>query len=392
MDLVFQELLIMMVVVWASAVVLRRFGFPTIMGELIVGVIIGPAVLGWVHPSEIIEILALMGIFFLMLHTGVETRPSEFFTALKKSMGVAVVGAIVPFAVSFSIALMFGMKPQAAVFIGLVFTATAVVITLNILRDLGLDKTPMARMIIASCVIDDLLTLVAFSMILGLIQGGGFDIMNLVITTGKVALFFGVSLLIGYYVYPLLKHPFRNRDGKGFTFVLVLGLAAGLFAEAIGLHIILGAYLAGLFLDERVASPELLQKVEDRLNGIAYSFLGPIFFISLGFHITFDVFAGPEIWMIAALTVAVAIGQILSAGGMARLAKLPWVESLGVGIGMCGRAELAFILASLGLGMGIFDARVFSVIIFSAFLLNLITPLGLKFVAGKMTKRSQKIS
>ena len=163
-----------------------------------------------------------------------------------------------------------------------------------------------------------------------------------------------------------------------------MGLAAGLFAEAIGLHIILGAYLAGLFLDERVASKELLQKVEDRLNGIAYSFLGPIFFISLGFHITFDIFTGPEIWFIAALTIGVAIGQILSASGMARLAKLPWLESLGVGIGMCGRAEMAFILASLALSMGVIDNKVFSVVIFSTFLLNLITPIGLKLVASKL--------
>ena len=100
MDFVFQDLLLLLVIVWGSAVALGRLGIPTIMGELMVGVIVGPAVLGWVHPNEIIEFLAQMGIFFLMLHTGLETRPSEFFTALKKSLGIAIVGAIVPFAVS----------------------------------------------------------------------------------------------------------------------------------------------------------------------------------------------------------------------------------------------------------------------------------------------------
>lgn len=384
MEPVFQDLLILMIVIWGSAVALKRLGLPTIMGELLVGVLVGPAVLGWVEPNQIIHVLAQMGIFFLMLHTGVETRPRQFFDAVKMSIGVALVGALVPFAVATAIGLYFGLDAKSAVFLGLVFTATAVVITLKILNDLGLNKSRLAQVVVASCLVDDLLTLIIFSMVLGVIQGGPLDFANLMITAAKVALFFGVSLIVGIYVYPKLKHPFHDRHGEGFTFVLVLALAAGLFAEAIGLHIILGAYIAGLFFEEKVASPDLMQKVEDRLKGIAYSFLGPIFFISLGFHITFDVFNGPEIWMILALTVFVGIGQIISAGGMARLAGLSRLESLGVGIGMCGRAEMAFILASLGLGMGLFDAKVFSVVIFSTFLLNLATPAGLKLVANKL--------
>ncbi|MHA1544319.1 MAG: cation:proton antiporter [Alphaproteobacteria bacterium] len=384
MDLVFQDLLILMIVVWGSAVVLKRFGIPTIMGELMVGVLVGPAILGWVHPNEIIEVLAQMGIFFLMLHTGVETRPRQFFNAVKMSIGVALVGAIVPFSIATGIGLFYGLSLSAAVFLGLVFTATAVVITLKILNDLGLNKSRLSQVVIASCIIDDLLTLIIFSMILGIIQGGPLDLEVVLITAAKVVLFFGVSLVVGLYVYPKLKHPFRNRHGEGFTFILVLALAAGLFAQAIGLHIILGAYIAGLFFEEKVASKELMQKVEDRLKGIAYSFLGPIFFVSLGFSITFDVVFGPDVWMILALTFAVGIGQIISAGSMARLAGLSKLESLGVGIGMCGRAEMAFILAALGLNLGVFDERVFSIIIFATFLLNLFTPVGLKMVATRL--------
>jgi Kef-type K+ transport system membrane component KefB len=171
---------------------------------------------------------------------------------------------------------------------------------------------------------------------------------------------------------------FRHREGKGFTFVLVLALGAGLFAEWIGLHMIIGAYLAGLFFDLEVADPNLIQIVRDRLYGIAYSFLGPIFFISLGFHITFDVFAEYGPWFVLALTGFLIIGQVMSAGGMARRLRLSWTESLTVGVGMCGRAEMAFILASLGLGQGVIGDKVFSVPIFTAFLLNLFTPIALK--------------
>ena len=103
------DLLILLGGIWLVAVTLRPLGLPTVMGELIVGVLVGPAVLGLIEPSEAITLLAEIGIFFLMFHAGVETQPTEFFHALKRSLGVAVVGAVVPFAVSFGVATAFGL-------------------------------------------------------------------------------------------------------------------------------------------------------------------------------------------------------------------------------------------------------------------------------------------
>ena len=116
---VFKELLVLMVVVWTVAIILRRLGWPTVMGELVMGVVLGPAILGWVEPNEIIHVLAEMGIFFLMLHTSVETHSREFFTALRSSLGVAVVGAIAPFSVAFLVSfLYFDLSVQASVSVG----------------------------------------------------------------------------------------------------------------------------------------------------------------------------------------------------------------------------------------------------------------------------------
>jgi Kef-type K+ transport system membrane component KefB len=381
---VFEQLLILMVVVWTVAVFLRRFGLPTIMGELVMGVIVGPAVLGLVEPSEIIEVLAQMGIFFLMLHTGVETEPREFFAAMRNSLGVALVGAIAPFSVSMAVALAFGLSPLTALFVGLTMTATAVVVTLKVLRELRLNHTRMARVIMASCVIDDLLTLVLFSLVLGVVESGAVSPQAIAWIAFKALAFFLVVLGAGHYLYPLFRRPFRDRRGKGFTFLLILGLGFGLLAEAIGLHIIIGAYLAGLFFREEVASRELIQKVEDRLKGIAYSFLGPIFFISLGFHISFDALTGSGLSFILALTLGCFILQVLGAGGMALRLGFSRVESLTVGIGMCGRAEMAFVLASIGLSMGAIDNMVFSAIIFTSFLLSLMTPIGLRMISPRL--------
>jgi len=183
----------------------------------------------------------------------------------------------VPFSASFGLALLFGMDLVGATFVGLTMTATAVVITLKSLKDLGLDNTQMARVIVASCVIDDLLTLVFFGLVIGVLSGGEFEPIILLITVGKVLGFVAVAVVIGKYIYPRLTLPFRSEGGKGFTFVLVMALALGLFAEWIGLHIILGAYLAGLFFEEKVAHPNLVRIVKDRAYASPILFSGRYF-------------------------------------------------------------------------------------------------------------------
>ena len=134
-------------------------------------------------------------------------------------------------------------------------------------------------------------------------------------------------------------------------------------------------------------SQQLIRKVEDRVYAIAYSFLGPIFFISLGFHITLDVLTGPGLGFLLTLTSTVLVGQILSAGGMARRVGFGRVEALTVGVGMSGRAGLEFVLAALGLTLGVIDVETFSVLIFTGFLLSLITPAALKGCAVLLSRR-----
>lgn len=380
MESIFHSLLMLMMVVWGVAVVMRKIGLPTIMGELIMGVVIGPAVLGWVTPNEVIETLAHIGIFFLMLHAGVETEPREFYTAVKDSFGIALVGAIVPFFVSMAVAMAFGLDLVASIFVGLTMTATAVVVTMKILRDLGLHNTKISRIIAATCVVDDLLTMIFFSFVLGFLKGEAVNVSQIMVVAGKVILFFSVTLSIGLLLYPRLTFPFRSKQGKGFTFLLMLGFAAGELAEHLGLHFSIGAYFAGLFFEEKVVNHRLFCLVNDRLYGLSYSFLGPIFFISLGFNITFAL-PGVLVWFLVALTLAVMIAQIVSAGLMARRKYFSWIESLTIGVGHCARAEMAFIIALLGIEMGALDKNVFSVVVFTAFLLNLATPLLLKACA-----------
>jgi Kef-type K+ transport system membrane component KefB len=174
---------------------------------------LGPAVFGLIEPGAAIQLLAEIGIFFLMFHAGIETQPMEFYDALKRSLGVAIVGAIVPFAVSFGLSLLFGLDMVAATFVGLTMTATAVVITLTSLKDVGLGDTRVARVIVASCVIDDMLTLIFFGLVIGMLSGGTFEASSIAITLVKVVCFFAVALLMGRVIYPR-QEPSRQQDPR----------------------------------------------------------------------------------------------------------------------------------------------------------------------------------
>ena len=204
--------------------------------------------------------------------------------------------------------------------------------------------------------------------------------------------FLGVALVEEAVKFLAVKFGVLNNpefdepiDAMIYMIIAALGFAAGELAEHLGLHFIIGAYFAGLFFEEKVVNERLFHLVNDRLYGLSYSFLGPIFFISLGFNITFDL-QNQAIWFLVALTLAVIIGQILSAGLMARLRHFTWIESLTIGVGHCARAEMAFIIASLGIEMGVLDKNIFSVLVFTAFLLNLATPLMLKGCATLLNK------
>jgi len=168
---------------------------------------------------------------------------------------------------------------------------------------------------------------------------------------------------------------------------LLCRIGFGLFAELIGLHMILGANLAGLFFGEEVASKELIRKVEGRLYDIAFSFLGPIFFISLGFHITFGAFTNSGILLLVTLVCTGIFSQVISAGGMARFDKFSNLESLIIGIGMTSRAKVAFILAAFGLKLKVINETIFSILIFSTFILNISASLGLKGCAVLLKRK-----
>ena len=160
--------------------------------------------------------------------------------------------------------------------------------------------------------------------------GGSLIGTHLIILILKVAAFFGLSHVIGIIIYPKLSKYFSSREAKGFTFALIMALLFGVLAEMAGLHIILGAYMAGLFVREGIVSKELFQKINDRFVAITYGFMGPIFIVSLSFHIDLTILTTHTLLLVTLLLAAV-VGKVAGAGGGALLGQMNKGEAMVIG-------------------------------------------------------------
>ena len=377
------SLLILMVVVWLGGKFFRRFGLPVIFGELLAGIIVGPTLLGVVHTSETIEILAELGVFFLMLHAGLESDPEKIFSSSKQAFIIALLGTIFPFVGGYFASIAFGLDSGAALFVGMALSVTAIAVTARLLQDYKLSGTKIANLALGAALVDDILSLVIFSVVMEIAVTGAVDIVTLGWIGLKVAGFFGIVLILGQKFFPQINKVIYTGN-KGFTFTLIVALVFGLLAEAMGMHVIIGAFLAGLFIREEVVEKELFDKIEDRIWGLSYSFLGPIFFASLAFHLDFlAVTEAP--WFLLVIILVAVLGKMLGAGLGAYLCKYKKQEVIGIGVAMNSRGAVELILASIGYQQGIINEMVFSVLVLMAFVTTIISIVGMKPVS-KMLK------
>jgi Kef-type K+ transport system membrane component KefB len=245
-------------------------------------------------------------------------------------------------------------------------------------------KYRVTPVIIGASIIDDILSLALFTVIIDLAAGGGsLFSMKLIVQMLKVAAFFGISHVIGILLYPKFSKYFSSREAKGFTFALIMALCFGVLAEMAGLHIILGAYMAGLFVREGIVSKELFQKINDRFVSITYGFLGPIFFVSLSFHIDFTILVThPHILLI--LLFAAVFGKWAGAGAGALAGGMHRGEAVVIGAAMNGRGAVELIIASIGLEMAIIDDTYFSILVVLAFLTTLMPPISLNYLLKRV--------
>lgn len=357
-----------------------RLGQPSVLGKLIVGIVIGPAVFGWIENSELLTQLSNVGVILLMFMAGLETDLEELNANRNSSLAVALGGIILPFVGGYISGLVMGMEQGNAVFLGLLLCATSVSISVQTLRDLGKMKTRESTTMLGAPVFDDILVVILLAFAMSFL---GTDDVNLTMVILKKVVFFASIILIGWKGVPAIMRwlsPLRVSESI-VSAALIICFSFAYFGELLGIAGIIGAFAPGIAISQTNYKHEVEKKVEP----IAYAMFVPVFFVSIGMNITFDGI-GNQIWFILALTVIAVFTKLIGCGFGARMTGFDAKSSAIIGAGMVSRGEVALIIAGTGLSSGLLAQDYFTAIVIVVILTTMITPPMLKYTFGAKDK------
>ena len=366
--------------------------------------------LGWLpsHSTPFITGISEVGIILIMFALGFEANPGHFVRSIKRSWGIALFGAIAPFIAAYSCAQYFWGDDHVAMLCGLTMTATAVSLTMVSLRSEGLHLSGAAGGIMTSAVIDDIASLALVAVLIPVATGSGdLSVIGIAVILFKALFFFVLIVIIAVWIMPhsadrglLSRYPVLRRfgminllaidDGSKATLgILLVAISISLLAHQLGLHPAIGAYMAGLIIKEeyfhfgkRENMRTLYQDTRKIIDDVAFSWIGPIFFVNLGTEIVFDAdIIASVLDETLILLVSVFFAQVISAAAAARYTgSFNWQDSIMIGFGMLGRAELAFVVMNIAyIQHGIFTEEVFYTLMITIFWLNVSVPLTIRF-------------
>jgi Kef-type K+ transport system membrane component KefB len=347
---------------------------PAIVGGILAGTLLGPAVLNWVQLDNTMHVLAEMGVLFLLFRVGLEVKSSELMSVGGTAALVALAGVLVPFAMGFGIAKGFGEPNVEAFFVAAAMVATSIGITAQVLSEAGLLKTLAARITLGAAVIDDVLGLLVLA-IVSSIAKGDVNFAGLATTAGlaigfTVLVFKWGSKTVGHVV-PRVEQKFRTSEAQ-FTLAMVLMFGLAVLASYAGIAAIVGAFLAGMALADTVS-----HRVHDLAAGIS-ELLTPFFLAGIGMQMDLTPFADRDLLIFAAvLLVAAVLSKWI--GGAAGAFRLGWAEANRIGVGMVPRGEVGLVVAQLGFTMGVIPKSTFGVVVFMSLATTIIAPPLLKW-------------
>jgi len=363
------SLLVVFVAAKIGGEVFERLGQPPVVGELLAGIITGPAMLGWFHTSVTLETVSTMGVIVLMFTVGLETKVTDLFKVGRTAMLVAVLGVIIPFAAGWGFGALFGFSTPEALFVGTALVATSVGITARVLADRGLISTKAARIILAAAVIDDILGMLVLSVVVGTVQGG-FDPIHLLLVLAQVLVFIGFELFIAPRLVNKHGHHIDRLRSSHAPLVVALTLMLGLavVSEWIGLAGIVGAFFAGMMFAETHDRWRL-----DREIRPLYTWLVPYFFVVTGARVDIAALIKPEVLLPGLLLTVIAIVTKVVGCGIGALGEGK-LQALAVGVGMIPRGEVGLIVASVGLAAKIISPAVYGMVVLVVIVSTLVVP------------------
>lgn len=369
-----------------------RMKAPSVIGELLAGVVIGPSLLDWVEPVESVKLLAEIGIIMLLFEVGLETDIKRLVKTGAKAFVVASAGLTLPFVMGFSLAYWLFEQPLlVSLFIGGTLTATSIGITLRVLTDLKRQDSTEGQIVLGAAVLDDILGVVLLALLYEFSIGGGINLVN----AGKVLLsvmtFFVLAPIAAKLISFIIKHLNSTSNVPGLipSTIVSLMLFFAWLAHAVGAPELLGGFSAGLALSRRFFLPfgaslasdtGFAHEIETQMKPIIHLFT-PIFFVMVGLSLNLREieWSSPFVWLFSStLFLSAVVGKIISP----LFIKGPWFQRWAIGIAMVPRGEIGLIFAELGRTSGIFNNEIYAGIIIVVALTTLLPPFILKWLYG----------
>ncbi|ELY85984.1 cation:proton antiporter [Natrinema altunense] len=392
------SLLLVLSVAWVFGAIAERVGYPTMMGELFAGIAFGPALFGLLRPSELLSVLSELGVFLLMVYVGMEVDLRELFELGPQSLLIAFGAFVIPFGLGYAAGVWLGVSVGAALFLGLAMAATSLATKSRILADLDLLDTRIANVLLGGALASDVGVLIAFAGVDSYVTVGSLDPAEIAMILLQAIGFFAVTLLIGYRFLPIAWRSIeRQRERYGFvdrttafTFALLVSLLFAHLATLADLHMIIGGFVAGMFLRQADVETGLYEHMHTVMYDLAMGLFAPIFFVTVGFEITFGVFFDSTA-VLAGLVAIAFVGKIVGSWLFSLPTSLTSREGLVVGFGMNGRGTVEIIIAQVAFEAGVIDAEMFSILVFIAVFTTALVPVTVTWGVRLLEARGELV-
>lgn len=370
-------LVVIMTATLLFAQLCQRIGLPAVLGQLLVGIILGPAGFTVIKGSHFVDEVAEIGVIFLMFIAGLESNLGLLKRYLKPASFVAILGVILPLGAFYAVSQFLGWSVEEACFLGVLFAATSVSISVEVLKELHHLDTKEGATILGAAVLDDILAVLLLSGLVaafGNLSGEGHG-RNLALTIGLQAAFFvAVFALVKWGLPYLVRFSKKMTVAHADIIIAVIScLAMAYLAETCGLSDVVGAFFAGVGLAQSPLKKSLVPQVE----AIGYAVFIPVFFANIGLQMEFSgIFA--QLGLILGLSSLAVLTKWLGCGLGAKLAGFSQASSSVVGAGMVSRGEMALIIAEIGYGAHLLNKTYYSTMIVVIIITTLVAPLMLK--------------
>ncbi len=368
-----------------GGIIAVRFKQPSVLGQILAGLLIGPSVFGLIGQSEFIASYSEIGVLLLMFMAGMETNIDDLKKSAGSALTIATGGVIVPYILGFLVIRIFYKEAStsAAIFSGVILTATSISITIQSLREFNKTKDRVGVNILGAAIIDDVLGIIVLAVVVGIVSPSQGENPLLVIV--KIVIFFILAVIIGMILLSLLSKYLYKLSAviTPSAIALICCFLIAFLASEFGIAAIIGAYSAGIIFS---LLPKARNKIDHDVSIIAYTLFTPVFFANIGLEVNLSGISSVLLLSFMFLLAAI-VGKIIGCGLGAKLSKFTNKECLQVGIGMIPRAEVALIVANLGKNSGILSDALFTAAIVVAIGTTLVTPPLLKLVFTEKSKQ-----